>query len=153
MLHQKGCSLFSCLLYGFRVISKFFPLTFRFLLRPSKQVECHTKLSGVPDLTLAFSNHRLIDDASLHPCVRFLRWKRERVLSFIPPDGHFCLMNYEVNCLRYVFTLPILFRHCVSPLLLFNVHLKESHEDGDLFCTFSSHKKRQCMPLSLYLLL
>ncbi|VDP83946.1 unnamed protein product [Echinostoma caproni] len=55
--------------------------------------------SGVPDLTLAFSNHRLIDDASLHPCVRFLRWKRERVLSFIPPDGHFCLMNYERSSL------------------------------------------------------
>ncbi|TPP63569.1 AP-3 complex subunit mu-1 [Fasciola gigantica] len=86
-------------------------------------IECHTKLSGVPDLTLAFSNHRLIDDASLHPCVRFLRWKRERVLSFIPPDGHFCLMNYEVNCLSPL-TLPISIRH--------NIVLKESGSRLDL---------------------
>ncbi|KAH8878221.1 AP-3 complex subunit mu-1 [Schistosoma japonicum] len=63
-------------------------------------VECLVKLSGTPDLTLAFTNHRLIDDANLHPCIRFSRWKRERILSFIPPDGKFCLFNYHVSSLR-----------------------------------------------------
>ncbi|CAH8498472.1 unnamed protein product [Schistosoma turkestanicum] len=75
-------------------------------------VECFIKLSGTPDLTLAFTNHRLIDDADLHPCVRFSRWKRERVLSFIPPDGKFSLFNYHVNSLSPV-SLPIILRHNV----------------------------------------
>ncbi|KAG5446325.1 AP-3 complex subunit mu-1 [Clonorchis sinensis] len=76
-------------------------------------IECFSKLSGVPDLTLAFSNNRLIDDASLHPCIRLLRWERERVLSFIPPDGRFCLFRYHVNCLSPL-TLPVIVRHSIS---------------------------------------
>lgn len=42
-------------------------------------------------------NPRLLDDVSFHPCVRFKRWETERVLSFIPPDGNFILMNYHVS--------------------------------------------------------
>ncbi|CAH8849041.1 unnamed protein product [Trichobilharzia szidati] len=75
-------------------------------------VECLVKLSGTPDMTLAFTNHRLIDDANLHPCIRFSRWKRERILSFIPPDGKFCLFKYHVNSLSPV-SLPIILRHNV----------------------------------------
>ncbi|KAH8878219.1 AP-3 complex subunit mu-1 [Schistosoma japonicum] len=75
-------------------------------------VECLVKLSGTPDLTLAFTNHRLIDDANLHPCIRFSRWKRERILSFIPPDGKFCLFNYHVSSLSPI-SLPIILRHNV----------------------------------------
>ncbi|VDO65795.1 unnamed protein product [Schistosoma margrebowiei] len=75
-------------------------------------VECLIKLSGTPDITLAFTNHRLIDDANLHPCIRFSRWKRERILSFIPPDGKFCLFNYHVSSLSPV-SLPIILRHNV----------------------------------------
>lgn len=55
------------------------------------------KLSGMPDLALIFMNPRILDDVSFHPCVRINRWERERVVSFIPPDGHFKLMNYRVN--------------------------------------------------------
>ncbi|KAF5395797.1 AP-3 complex subunit mu-1 [Paragonimus heterotremus] len=84
------------------------------------------KLSGVPDLTLAFSNHRLIDDASLHPCIRFLRWKRERVLSFIPPDGRFCLFKYHITSLNPL-TLPIAIRH--------NIVLREQGSRFDLVVT------------------
>ncbi|KAF6775393.1 hypothetical protein AHF37_04761 [Paragonimus kellicotti] len=89
-------------------------------------IECFMKLSGVPDLTLAFSNHRLIDDASLHPCIRFLRWKRERVLSFIPPDGRFCLFKYHITSLNPL-TLPIAIRH--------NIVLREQGSRFDLVVT------------------
>jgi hypothetical protein len=61
-------------------------------------VQCH--LSGVPDMTLRWASPKLIDDASFHPCVRYNRWDRERVLSFVPPDGDFKLMTY-----RYVYKL------------------------------------------------
>ncbi|XP_071802332.1 AP-3 complex subunit mu-1-like [Asterias amurensis] len=60
-------------------------------------IECSVKLSGMPDLTMSFVNHRLLDDVSFHPCVRFKRWESERVLSFVPPDGNFQLLTYHIG--------------------------------------------------------
>ncbi|TFY73547.1 hypothetical protein EWM64_g10465 [Hericium alpestre] len=48
-----------------------------------------------PDLTLTFSNPRVISDPSFHPCVRLTRFSQSKVLSFVPPDGHFTLMEYH----------------------------------------------------------
>ncbi|KAI8076765.1 Mu homology domain-containing protein [Halteromyces radiatus] len=59
-------------------------------------VVANSRLSGMPDLTLSFTNPRLIDDESFHPCVRYRKWESEKVLSFVPPDGHFKLMSYRV---------------------------------------------------------
>ena len=64
------------------------------------------RLSGTPDLTLSFVNPRIMDDVSIHPCVRPKRWKTEKLLSFVPPDGNFCLMNYHVSFLSVV-AIPI----------------------------------------------
>jgi AP-3 complex subunit mu len=58
-------------------------------------VNCQCRLSGMPDLTLRWSNPRLIDDASFHPCVRYNRYEMDRVISFVPPDGNFNLMKYR----------------------------------------------------------
>jgi len=51
----------------------------------------------MPDLTLTFNNPHILDDVSFHPCVRYNRWDVDRVLSFVPPDGSFKLMNYRVK--------------------------------------------------------
>jgi len=59
-------------------------------------VNCLCKLSGMPDLTLRWTNPRLIDDASFHPCVRYNRYEMDRVISFVPPDGNFVLMKYRI---------------------------------------------------------
>lgn len=56
-------------------------------------VDC--QLSGTPDLVLKFTNASMIDDASFHPCVRLKRYEREKVVSFIPPDGKFKLMEFR----------------------------------------------------------
>eukprot|EP01125_Pyxidicula_operculata_P001838 TRINITY_DN116_c0_g1_i2.p1 TRINITY_DN116_c0_g1~~TRINITY_DN116_c0_g1_i2.p1 ORF type:complete len:265 (+),score=50.33 TRINITY_DN116_c0_g1_i2:82-876(+) len=55
-------------------------------------VDC--QLSGMPDLVLRFRNPGILDDTSFHPCVRLSRWQREQVVSFVPPDGKFKLMEY-----------------------------------------------------------
>lgn len=60
-------------------------------------LECDAKLSGTPDLTLTLSNPGLVDDASFHPCVRHRRWRRDKVLSFIPPDGAFELASFHLS--------------------------------------------------------
>ncbi|KAF0696615.1 Aste57867_12640 [Aphanomyces stellatus] len=55
------------------------------------------RLSGVPDLTMVFRDPSVIDDCSFHPCVRYSRYEHERVISFVPPDGNFELMQYRVQ--------------------------------------------------------
>jgi AP-3 complex subunit mu len=59
------------------------------------EIAVNCRLSGMPDLTLFLNNPRMLDDSSFHPCVRYNRWDFEKVLSFVPPDGQFKLMNYR----------------------------------------------------------
>ena len=59
-------------------------------------VTCASAMSGTPDLTLIFANPAIIEDCSFHPCVRYARFEREQVVSFVPPDGAFTLMSYRV---------------------------------------------------------
>lgn len=65
-------------------------------------IHCNSRLSGVPDLTMVFTDPSVIDDCSFHPCVRYSRYERERVISFVPPDGQFELMQYRVQVQQLV---------------------------------------------------
>lgn len=60
-------------------------------------IAANSRLSGVPDLALTFVDPDVIDDCSFHPCVRYNRFEREKVVSFVPPDGAFELMRYRVH--------------------------------------------------------
>jgi len=57
---------------------------------------CNCMLSKMPRLTLTFTTPYIVEDASLHICVNRERWERDRVISFVPPDGKFELFNYRV---------------------------------------------------------
>ncbi|KAJ3278244.1 AP-3 complex subunit mu-2 [Borealophlyctis nickersoniae] len=72
------------------------------------EVQCNSRLSGMPELILSFLNHRVLEDCmvSFHPCVRYHRFEKERILSFVPPDGQFKLMDYNVS-LTSAQTLPV----------------------------------------------
>jgi len=61
------------------------------------EIRCNCRLTGVPDLMLTFTRPNLLDDCSLHRCVRINRYMKERVISFVPPDGNFKLLSYRVN--------------------------------------------------------
>ncbi|XP_059162643.1 AP-3 complex subunit mu-1-like isoform X1 [Physella acuta] len=76
-------------------------------------IDCLIKLSGMPDLTLSFVNPRLLDDVSFHPCVRFKRWESEKILSFVPPDGHFRMMSYHIGANNMV-AIPLYLKHNIS---------------------------------------
>jgi AP-3 complex subunit mu len=58
-------------------------------------VNVNCLLSGMPDLTLSFINPSVLDDCSFHRCVRYSRFEREKVLSFVPPDGKFQLFSFR----------------------------------------------------------
>jgi len=61
------------------------------------EIQVNCKLSGMPDLTLTFTNPGMMDDVSFHPCVRYNRWEQNKVISFVPPDGSFKLMNFRIK--------------------------------------------------------
>jgi len=63
----------------------------------SGRIQCQCQLSGIPDLVLTFKDPTLIDDCSFHPCVRYGRFEREKVVSFVPPDGNFELLKYSIS--------------------------------------------------------
>eukprot|EP00249_Psilotum_nudum_P016930 c26062_g1_i1 orf=128-1378(+) len=64
------------------------------------EVQVNSRLSGVPDLSLSFSNPSMLNDVRFHPCVRFRPWEAHQRLSFVPPDGQFKLMSYRVKKLK-----------------------------------------------------
>lgn len=62
-------------------------------LRLQAMIKGKAKLNGTPDVLLRFNNPSLLSEARLHPCIRIKRWKKEGVLSFVPPDGDFDLVE------------------------------------------------------------
>lgn len=81
------------------------------------RINCNAKLSGNPDLLLTFSSPKLAENCSFHPCVRYKRWMKDRVLSFIPPDGNFKLMDYQVAKPQGAIARPIALPLILKPLL------------------------------------
>ncbi|KAK3898106.1 hypothetical protein C8A05DRAFT_38316 [Staphylotrichum tortipilum] len=71
-----------------------------------------SKVSGVPDLVVTLTGpsgkhnlRGLLDLPVFHPCVRLARWREQPgVLSFIPPDGRFTLVGYEVDLMPFAAT-------------------------------------------------
>ncbi|KAG9019729.1 hypothetical protein FRB90_011000 [Tulasnella sp. 427] len=61
------------------------------------KIDCNSRLSGTPDLNLSFINSKAFSDPSFHPCVRLQKFKQTSVVSFVPPDGNFVLMEYQVS--------------------------------------------------------
>jgi len=61
------------------------------------KIEVNCRLSGTPDLTLKFQNtHILSNTVKMHKCVRIKRFQKESVISFVPPDGVFTLLEFSV---------------------------------------------------------
>ncbi|KAI8050258.1 Mu homology domain-containing protein [Syncephalis plumigaleata] len=76
-------------------------------------IQCNCRLSGMPDLSLSLSNPALLNDASFHPCIRYPMFESDRIISFVPPDGQFKLLQYRLS---YALPLPI----AISPKLRIN---------------------------------
>ncbi|OUM56244.1 hypothetical protein PIROE2DRAFT_19227 [Piromyces sp. E2] len=76
---------------------------------------CDSKLSGMPEIRLTLKNSRILEDqtTSFHPCVRYAKFLKDRVLSFIPPDGIFQLMEYTLDVTSNQ-SLPV----CIKPQYL-----------------------------------
>ncbi|GAA5846384.1 hypothetical protein JCM5353_000472 [Sporobolomyces roseus] len=58
-------------------------------------LNCRSRLSGMPDLTLSFTDPTVLDEApAFHSCVRYSKWAKDKIVSFVPPDGAFQLLSF-----------------------------------------------------------
>ncbi|KAH7827077.1 Adaptor protein complex 3 (AP-3), mu subunitB [Monocercomonoides exilis] len=73
----------------------------------SGELKATSKVSGMPDLAVSFNNPHVLEEVSLHPCVRLPRWKEQKVLSFVPPDGKFVLLSYRSGCRKLKIPAPV----------------------------------------------
>jgi len=74
-------------------------------------IQMKSYLAGNPELKLALneelvigkgkSNHYTgvveLDDCNFHECVKLNDFDSQRILTFLPPDGEFVLMNYRIT--------------------------------------------------------
>merc|ERR1712023_103354 len=60
------------------------------------EILVNSKLSGMPDVLVSLRNPSVVQNCSFHSCIRHRRFERDRALSFIPPDGEFCLLSYWI---------------------------------------------------------
>ncbi|KNZ63548.1 hypothetical protein VP01_1129g5 [Puccinia sorghi] len=70
-------------------------------------VDIQSKLSGLPDITLKFIHPTKIGKLGFHSCVRYSKWEKEKLVSFIPPDGPFRLMSYQSTLNTSSSSLPV----------------------------------------------
>ncbi|KLO16382.1 clathrin adaptor, mu subunit [Schizopora paradoxa] len=61
------------------------------------EIDTNCHLSGMPDLLLTFRDTKSLQDCSFHPCVRLQKWSKDKMLSFVPPDGSFVLMEFRYS--------------------------------------------------------
>ena len=97
----------------------------------SGSIQCQSHLSGVPDLLLTFQDPSLIDDCSFHPCVRYSRFEKDQVVSFVPPDGHFELMKYSITAERRAHFSPPL--ECHSQWNISKIDNNNNNNNKDLW--------------------
>lgn len=82
------------------------------------KVNVRSRLSGMPDLKLGLNDKGIftsvesassseategkksnieLEDLKFHQCVRLSKFENEKIITFIPPDGDFELMNYRLS--------------------------------------------------------
>lgn len=49
-------------------------------------ISCRSRLSGMPDLTLSFTDPSQLEDCAFNSSVRYARWNKSKVVSFIPRE-------------------------------------------------------------------
>ncbi|KAE8216577.1 hypothetical protein CF327_g240 [Tilletia walkeri] len=72
------------------------------ILELFSRISCRSRLSANPEVSLSVTSNTgriegVMSDVVLHPCVRHRKWTRDRVFSFVPPDGQFELAQFRIG--------------------------------------------------------
>ncbi|KAI8900916.1 Mu homology domain-containing protein [Globomyces pollinis-pini] len=81
------------------------------------QIECISKLSGMPHLLLTLGNRKLLPQGSIgfHHCVEIDKFDSNGTISFIPPDGQFVLLDYSLDLMPQ--QIPLIVKPTLSKTL------------------------------------
>jgi AP-3 complex subunit mu len=63
----------------------------------SGEVGCRSRLSGMPDLVLSFTDPSQLEDVAFHPSVRNGRWTKEKLISFVPREFSFLYLSFNTH--------------------------------------------------------
>ncbi|SCU88940.1 LADA_0E12860g1_1 [Lachancea dasiensis] len=115
------------------------------------KIKVKSHLSGMPDLKLGLNDKGIfttddsgskmgasskgpsieLEDIKFHQCVRLSKFENEKIITFIPPDGDFDLMNYRLS-------LPI------KPLIWCDVKIKvHSQSRIEIHCRAKAQIKKK----------
>lgn len=68
------------------------------------QIECLSRLSGMPELILALgADKQILEEGAfgLHDCITKDNIELNGTISFIPPDGTFMLLDYRLIFINF----------------------------------------------------
>lgn len=122
-------------------------------------IQMKSYLAGNPELRLALNEELVvgkqshaagvgpgygavhIDDCNFHECVKLDDFESSRVLSFVPPDGEFVVMNYRLTGEFRVPFRVFPYFELVSPykvelIVKIRADIPESNYGGNVFVTF-----------------
>ncbi|EGG05512.1 uncharacterized protein MELLADRAFT_30694, partial [Melampsora larici-populina 98AG31] len=57
------------------------------------KINVDSKLSGMPEVLLSFKDFNC-RQIGFHPSIKYGKWKKDSIISFIPPNQSFTLLNY-----------------------------------------------------------
>ncbi|KAH9816544.1 Mu homology domain-containing protein [Melampsora americana] len=60
------------------------------------KINVDSKLSGMPEVLLSFKDFNL-NQVGFHPSIKYGKWKKDSMISFIPPNHSFNLLTYKSN--------------------------------------------------------
>lgn len=82
-----------------------------------------------------------LEDLKFHQCVRLSKFESEKIISFIPPDGDFDLMNYRLST-------------TIKPLIYCDVKIKtHSSSRIEIFCVARSNIKKKSVATNVEILI
>eukprot|EP01084_Bolivina_argentea_P175366 303697_1 len=66
----------------------------------SGTIMMNSLLSGMPEIKMSINLPN--DELRFHQCVRLAQFERDNIISFIPPDGKFELLNYKIDDIKNI---------------------------------------------------
>lgn len=82
-----------------------------------------------------------LEDLKFHQCVRLSKFENEKIITFIPPDGDFDLMNYRLTA-------------SIKPLILCDVKVQTySNSRIEIFCIAKAQIKKKSVATNVEILI
>ncbi|KAL7669080.1 hypothetical protein ACOME3_009749 [Neoechinorhynchus agilis] len=80
------------------------------------KIICKCNLSGMPNVTIKFSNPEILYNATFHHCVKLSEWEKSGTVFLKNPRGTFTLANYYVDAEKRPSTIQVRMSVQINPI-------------------------------------